>query len=177
MAKNRYVIGVDGGNNKTTAVVLDGSGAVVGVGDGGCTDIYSVASPPDALDRVVSGALQQAGCEPGDLRAGLFSLAGADWPDDYGYLNRHLRGCQFGFEPVVVNESIGALRLGSLYWEGIAVIWNHRRDGRRPVPASQHGAGRRRDERAARRGSDTYRSAPCGRSAGGGWGRSSVSAR
>ena len=114
-----------GGNTKTTAVVVDGSGTVVGVGDGGCPDIYGVASPPEALaelDRVVQAALQQARCGSADLVAGVFSLAGADWPEDYAYLRRHLEGGRFGFEPVVVNDSIGGLRLGGPRWEGIAVI-------------------------------------------------------
>ena len=122
---HRYVIGVDGGNTKTTAIVVDGSGTVVGVGDGGCTDIYGVASPLDALaelDRVVEVALQRAGCGPADLQAGVFSLAGADWPEDHDYLLRHLRQCSFGFDPVVINDSIGGLRLAVPKWEGIAVI-------------------------------------------------------
>ena len=119
-----YVIGVDGGNTSTTAVVVHSAGNVAGVGDGGCTDIYGVASPSqalDELDRVVGAALQQAGCGP-DLRAGVFSLAGADWPEDHNYLRRHLTSCSFGFEPVVVNDAMGGLRLGSPSWEGIAVI-------------------------------------------------------
>ena len=114
--QNRYVIGVDGGNTKTAAVVVDGAGTVVGVGEGGCTDIYGVASPPDALaelDRVVARALQHADCDPADLRAGVFSLAGADWPEHHDYLRRHLEDCRFGFDAVVINDSIGGLRLGA----------------------------------------------------------------
>ena len=120
-----HVIGVDGGNTSTTAVVASASGAVVGVGDGGCTDIYGVASPLQALnelDRVVGAALAQAGLAASELSAGVFSLAGADWPEDHDYLRSHLRNGAFGFEPVVVNDSLGGLRLGSPSWEGIAVI-------------------------------------------------------
>ena len=125
MGTGTYVIGVDGGNTSSTAVVVDGSGTVVGVGDGGCTDIYGVASPPQALaelDRVVATALGQAGLGPTQLRSGVFSLAGADWPEDHDYLRSHLGGCSFGFEPLVVNDAMGGLRLGSPLWEGIAVI-------------------------------------------------------
>lgn len=125
MGSGIHVMGVDGGNTSTTAVVVDDSGTVVGVGEGGCTDIYGVASPPQALhelDRIVSAALRQAGLGATDLRAGVFSLAGADWPEDHDYLRSHLRGGGFGFEPVVVNDSMGGLRLGSPSWEGIAVI-------------------------------------------------------
>ena len=83
------------------------------------------ASPLDALaelDWVVEVALQRAGCGPADLQAGVFSLAGADWPEDDDYLLRHLRQCSFGFDPVVINDSIGGLRLAVPKWEGIAVI-------------------------------------------------------
>ena len=120
-----HAIGVDGGNTSTTAVVVSASGAVAGVADGGCTDIYGVPSPPqalDELDRVVGAALAQAGLDAGQLEAGVFSLAGADWPEDHDYLRGHLRKRSFGFEPVVVNDSMGGLRLGSRAWEGIAVI-------------------------------------------------------
>ncbi len=140
MGSGIHIIGVDGGNTSTTAMVVDGSGGVVGVGEGGCTDIYGVASPPQALhelDRIVSAALRQAGLGATDLRAGVFSLAGADWPEDHDYLRSHLAGGGFGFEPVVVNDSMGGLRLGSPSWEGIAVICGtgnavgaRRRDGR-----------------------------------------------
>ena len=120
-----HAIGVDGGNTSTTAVVVSASGAVAGVADGGCTDIYGVTSPPqalDELDRVVGAALAQAGLDAGQLEAGVFSLAGADWPEDHDYLRGHLRKRSFGFEPVVLNDSMGGLRLGSRAWEGIAVI-------------------------------------------------------
>ncbi len=125
MGAGSCVIGVDGGNTSTTAVVVDDSGAVVGVGDGGCTDVYGVAAPEHALaelDRVVSSALRQAEVAPGELQAGVFSLAGADWPEDHEYLRDHLRGWAFSFDPVVVNDAMGGLRLGSPSWEGIAVI-------------------------------------------------------
>ena len=125
MDAGTHVIGVDGGNTSTTAAVVDGSGAVVGVGEGGCTDIYGVASPPQALqelDRVVRAALRQAGLGPGELQAAVFSLAGADWPEDHDYLRGHLASGGLGCEPVVVNDAIGGLRLGSPRWEGIAVI-------------------------------------------------------
>lgn len=125
MNSDRYVVGVDGGNTTTTVVVVNGAGAVVGASEGGCTDIYGVDSPSqalDELDRIIGAALGQARLDPAELRSGVFSLAGADWPEDHDFLRSHLRGWGFGFEPMVVNDSMGGLRLGSPNWEGIAVI-------------------------------------------------------
>jgi N-acetylglucosamine kinase-like BadF-type ATPase len=53
----------------------------------------------------------------------VFSLAGADWPEDYEFLRSHLSTeFSFRFSPVVVNDSIGGLRSGAPDWEGIAII-------------------------------------------------------
>lgn len=126
MAGVSCVIGVDGGNTKTIAAVVEQTGRVIGVGHGRCTDIYGSSSPESAcaeLDRTIRQALDAAGCRSGDLSAGMFSLAGADWPEDYAYLRSHLTtSFSFGFAPVVANDSIGGLRLGGPHWEGIAIL-------------------------------------------------------
>ena len=126
MTGDRYVIGVDGGNTKTVAVVADTSGRVVGVSRGGCTDIYGCESAEAAcaeLARTIRRALERAGCGSDRLSAGVFSLAGADWPEDYDRLRVHLEtSFFFRFRPVVVNDSIGGLRLGGPDWEGVAII-------------------------------------------------------
>ena len=126
MTGDTYVIGVDGGNTKTVAAVADASGGVVGVGRGGGTDIYGCSSAEAAcaeLGRVIRRALDRAGCGSDGLAAGVFSLAGADWPEDYDRLRVYLEtSFSFRFRPVVVNDSIGGLRLGGPDWEGIAVI-------------------------------------------------------
>jgi N-acetylglucosamine kinase-like BadF-type ATPase len=126
VTKQVCVIGVDGGNTKTVAVVADSQGSVIGVGRGGCTDVYGTAGEEGALaelTRTVEAALAAAGRQAGDLEAGVFSLAGADWPEDHELLRRHVaRSLNLGFGPQVVNDAIGAIRLASPTWEGIAVI-------------------------------------------------------
>ncbi len=121
-------IAVDGGNTKTIAVIVTTDLEVVGVGIGGCTDIYNAQSPAAAcaeLSRVIRSALSDAGCEAGSLDAGVFSLAGADWPEDHELLVDHLSG-DFDFDldgpPLVVNDAIGGLRVGAPDWEGMSVI-------------------------------------------------------
>lgn len=126
MISNRLVLGVDGGNTKTIAVVADPTGTVLGVGRGGCTDVHGVNGADRAcaeLSRTIEVALRAAGRESRHLDVGVFSLAGADWPEDQQRLHGHLAtGFDFGFDPVVLNDAIGGLRSGAPDWEGIALI-------------------------------------------------------
>jgi N-acetylglucosamine kinase-like BadF-type ATPase len=120
------VLAVDGGNTKTLAVVADGDGEMLGHGRAGCSDIYGAESPEaalEALESAVSAALAAAGAAAGELDAAAFSLAGADWPEDFDFLERELRD-RLGLRerPLVVNDALGALRAGSPDWTGIAVV-------------------------------------------------------
>jgi N-acetylglucosamine kinase-like BadF-type ATPase len=120
------VLGVDGGNTKTLAVVAGTDGRTLGAGRSGCSDIYSAPTPGDAIDAIVAAtaeALAQAGVAGSEIAAATFSLAGADWPEDFALLSRALHE-RLGLPepPFVVNDSIGALRAGAPDWTGIAVV-------------------------------------------------------
>ncbi len=89
------LLGADGGNTKTVAVVVTGDGEVLGSGRGGCGDIHNARGPEAAVEEIVraaSAALDAAGAAAADVAATAFSLAGADWPEDFEYLRRELRG-------------------------------------------------------------------------------------
>lgn len=119
-----YVLGVDGGNTKTHAFVATRDGAVVGAGHAGCSDIYGAASEAAALaeaDRAIRQALDVAGVRPADLAAGAFSMAGADWPEDYAFLTETMTARGYGERVTVVNDALGALRAGT-DGPGIAVV-------------------------------------------------------
>ena len=108
---NGLLLGVDGGNTKTAAVVVDPGGAVLGAGGAGCGDIHNAGSPEPALVEIVraaTAALDAAGATPADLAAAAFSLAGADWPEDFERLRRELTA-RLGLrdEPEIVNDAIG----------------------------------------------------------------------
>ena len=53
----------------------------------------------------------------------MFSLAGADWPEDFALLEAALRE-RLGLRvaPLVVNDALGALRGGSPDWTGVSVV-------------------------------------------------------
>ncbi len=141
MSSSGQVLAVDGGNTKTIAVIAKASGQVSGVAQGGCTDVYGATNAGTAfaeLARVVDLALSSASAPQASVEAAVFSLAGADWPEDYAYLYEFLGSSfTFGAQPVIVNDSIGGLRAGSEDWSGISIICGtgnavgaRRKDGR-----------------------------------------------
>jgi N-acetylglucosamine kinase-like BadF-type ATPase len=123
-AEPMLVLGVDGGNTKTIAIVATGDGTVVGAGRAGCADIYNAESEAAALAAIcaaVDDALTCANAAPTDLAVGAFSLAGADWPEDIELLEHGVRDCGFGEKIQVVNDAIGALRAGTPDGVGVGV--------------------------------------------------------
>jgi N-acetylglucosamine kinase-like BadF-type ATPase len=117
------VLGVDGGNTKTLALIARGDGAILGTGRAGCGDIYGAQSPAAAIAeirRAIDSALREARIQAAELRAGAFSLAGADWPEDFRLLEEAMRACGYGKDILVVNDAMGALRAGSP--DGIGVV-------------------------------------------------------
>lgn len=117
------IVGVDGGNTKTIALVATSSGVIIGAGRSGCSDIYGATSPQAALDELelaVDRALQAAGQRRSDIETACFCLAGADWPEDYTYLQSAIAAFGFGRNITVYNDSMGALRAGTP--DGVGVI-------------------------------------------------------
>src|SRR5437867_13141847 len=102
-----YILGVDGGNTKTIALVARIDGMIVGAGRGGCGDIYGPAGPAGAIaeiERAVLAALANASAHAAALAAGAFSLAGADWPEDFALFEGELWRLGFGRAVGVVND-------------------------------------------------------------------------
>lgn len=118
------VLGVDGGNSKTVAIVATREGEILGAGRANGSDIYNAESEKAALDevcRAVEAALKQAEVSPSDLGAGAFSMAGADWPEDITLLREAIGAFGIGHEYRVVNDAIGALRAGAPDGVGVGV--------------------------------------------------------
>ena len=119
-----FVLGVDGGNTKTLALVARQDGSILGKGRAGCGDIYGAASPAAAIGAIahaVEAALREAGIQPGELTASVFSLAGADWPEDFRLLEDAMRERGYGQSMIVVNDAMGALRGGAPNGIGVVV--------------------------------------------------------
>jgi N-acetylglucosamine kinase-like BadF-type ATPase len=119
-----FVLGVDGGNTKTVALVARPDGAVVGAGRGGCSDIYGAPSFDAAIGEIeaaVRGALPP-GASVEEVTTAVFSLAGADWDEDKDDLRAALAALVPRAGVTVVNDAIGALRAGTDDGVGVSVV-------------------------------------------------------
>jgi N-acetylglucosamine kinase-like BadF-type ATPase len=121
-----WVLAVDGGNTKTIAAVAGADGVTRGIGHAGCSDIYNAPTPERGIDEMEAAARQAlaaAGVAGDAIGAAAFSLAGADWPEDFALLESGLRDrLGLAATPLVVNDALGALRTGSPDWTGVAVV-------------------------------------------------------
>lgn len=119
-----FVLGVDGGNTKSLGCIARSDGTIVGYARGVCSDIYAYPSADMAIaeiSRIVDEALAMAGLSRDAIQSACFSLAGADWQEDYDDLNTMLRAENLGRQQTIVNDAIGALRAGSPDGTGIVV--------------------------------------------------------
>lgn len=128
----QYVLAVDGGNTKTIALVASLDGTILGAGRGGCGDIYNAPTGtvwPDSasaavanIEYAVTSALEAAGIRASDLITGVFNMAGADWPEDFAYLQTALEARGFGRTIYVQNDAMGVLHAGSSDDTGVSVV-------------------------------------------------------
>lgn len=117
-SKSGFILGVDAGNTKTIALVADLEGYIVGMGRSGCGDIYGT-DKTQAVANVKSAVEQAVGIKAPLLHA-CYCMAGADWPDDYEFIESQLR--PFQTTPMsLYNDGIGALRAGSPDGYGVAI--------------------------------------------------------
>lgn len=126
------VLAVDGGNTKTLALVASLDGTILGAGRGGCGDIYNAEAGTDWQDSAaaavanieyaVQSALQAAQVKASDLVIGVFSMAGADWPEDFDYLQTTMEARGFGRTILVQNDALGVLHAGSADATGVSVV-------------------------------------------------------
>lgn len=118
------VLGVDGGNTKTLAVVVATDGRILGAGRGGNSDIYvhGAAQPAvDMIETAITGALDHAGMTRDAITAAVYSLAGADWQEDYADYRVELLRRGLGKTVTIYNDALGALRAGSPDGTGVVI--------------------------------------------------------
>jgi len=118
--RSKIVLGVDGGGTKTIAILSDLSGQVLGYGRAGNCDIYSHAGAADEVALAVRRACASAGIETDEIATAVYSLAGADWPEDFAYWQAVLEERRLGARIQVLNDAVGALN--SDLPEGNAVV-------------------------------------------------------
>ncbi len=120
------LLGVDGGNSKTIALLARRDGTIVGAGRAGACDHYVEPRPGAAYDEIakaIRGALEAADTEAASIERGVLSLAGADWPEDCEVYSREVAS-RLGAagQLTVVNDALGALRGGTSDGIGVAIV-------------------------------------------------------
>ncbi len=117
-----YVLGVDAGNTKTIALIADVAGNIVSAGRSDCGDIYGVTNKYHAIANVRQAVEQALSNLKGSLVYACYCMAGADWEDDYSFLQQELRVFQPHTPMSLYNDGLGALRAGSPTGFGVAIV-------------------------------------------------------
>jgi N-acetylglucosamine kinase-like BadF-type ATPase len=132
----RCVLGVDGGNSKTLAVVADERGTILGIGRSGNSNYQGIGleAAMGAVDAAVEGALQSASLERSSISSAFCALAGADLREDFDRLIPALATLILAPVMELENDSIAALWSGTDEPDAVVVVWG----------AGTNGAGRNR---------------------------------
>ncbi|MGZ6364300.1 MAG: N-acetylglucosamine kinase, partial [Ktedonobacterales bacterium] len=128
----QYVLAVDGGNTKTIALVAASDGAILGVGFGGCADIYNAeptatsSNPAEValatVEQTIAAALRAAQLSPSDLAVGVFNMAGADWPEDIVFWRDAMTARNMGRQIIAQNDALGVLHIASPDATGVSIV-------------------------------------------------------
>jgi len=125
MSDAPLLLGIDGGNTKTVALLARADGSVVGTARRlACADPYVVGIDA-AADMVIATAeearlgARRAGAGESIAHAAA-SMAGADWPEDLDELTSALRPSWPSIR--VVNDALGALRAAVPHGPGVVVV-------------------------------------------------------
>jgi len=110
-----FVVGVDGGTTKTVALVADREGRIIGAARSGGSNWTGedVEIPMAVVIEAVEQALSRAGLTGEDIQVGVFSLAGADWPEDHTRREVVLSRAGICRRVLVKNDAFGGLRAGT----------------------------------------------------------------
>lgn len=111
----QIVLGIDGGGTKTVAVVVDGSGRVLGRGQADSTNWNSVGveTAQANLFAVAGQALKQAGRAAEELAAVCIGASGVDRPDDRARMQSWLGELAPQATPAIHNDAVVALAAGT----------------------------------------------------------------
>ena len=123
-----YVLGVDGGNTKTLALVGQLDGTIVGVGRGGCSDIYAASSPEAALAEVEKAVSDASDEGRGECVTLAYSACRADWSKTSRFGVRYSTA---GFEGSVIVVTMGWALSAAHRRMGVVVVCGTVRYGRR----------------------------------------------
>ena len=118
-----FMLAVDGGGSKTTAVIVDDDGHLLGYGKSGCSN-HQVCGKEVAsfsIETAVHQALRMAEMEPSDIIHSVFALAGLDRDKDYLIMEKSIQDLSF-YSYQLVPDTISGLCMGTSDLIGIVLI-------------------------------------------------------
>ena len=123
MDKRDLIVGVDGGNTKTVAMVCDLAGRALGFARGGCGNWEVVGEQGAAalITEVIEQALAMAGRSRREVVHAHMGLAGVDWPEDEPRMGEALVAAGWECEITLENDSFSVLRACTPAGHGIGV--------------------------------------------------------
>lgn len=109
-----YVVGVDGGSTKTIALVADDQGHILSAARNRGSNWVGedIEFPMSIVVKTVQQALVGAHLTGDDIALGVFTLAGADWPEDHTLREEFLSKADITQRVKVKNDTFGGLRAG-----------------------------------------------------------------
>lgn len=119
------VLGVEGGGSHTHAVVVDTSGALLGLGandEPANWEDVGLEAAGASIRSCVREAVDAAGVGPADLRASVLALAGIDFPIDEDRLSGLQTSLGLADPFRICNDAFAALRAGSDEAVGVVVV-------------------------------------------------------
>lgn len=121
------VLAVDGGNSKADLALVARDGRLLAAARGRSISHQAVGLERGMarLEELASGLAREAGLDPGSrpiARLGVFSLAGADYPEDERLLRGAIGRLGIVAEVEVLNDTFGALRAGTQRPWGVVLV-------------------------------------------------------
>jgi N-acetylglucosamine kinase-like BadF-type ATPase len=119
----QYFLGVDTGNTKSHALIVDESGQAVGFGSAGPGNHESLGVDgfTKVLCAVVDRALEHAQITVTGIAGAGFGIAGYDWPSDRSLMDRAIGGLGLNAPYDVVNDAMIGLVAGATEGWGVSI--------------------------------------------------------
>ncbi len=135
----RYIMGLDGGGSKTSVVITNAEGKVLGRSCGGTSNYHLIGleNVKALFAAVMQRAADEAGIALAQLSAAVWALAGAGRPADVEKLEAIRRELLPGMPGSVVHDALAALVGGAGARYGVVLI-----SGTGMIAYGEDGAGR-----------------------------------
>lgn len=119
-----WVLGVDGGGNKTVALVTNERGRVLGRGDAGPANYHTtgLGRAVEAIRQATQQAISDAGLVPPALAAAFFAVAGVDRPVDRQVMASALAGLGLGGRVLLDHNAAATLAGATANRPGVVLI-------------------------------------------------------